>query len=235
MPLQVPTDVVLIFLAMCAGPSVASIIMTVVIDGRTGLRDLCSRMGRFQVGIRWYGVALLTVPVLVLALLLTLTALVSPTFAPSLNVMGMVIGLAAGFFEEIGWTGFALPNMQRKYTALTAGLLLGVLWGGWHFLAGYLGGQTLPIFLFFAVSLVAYRVLITRMYTHTESLLLAQLMHAFYTGSLLVLSYSLTASNTLLFNVAFTAVLWVVVAVVVATTGPRLVQAPRRVFTPVSP
>ena len=72
---------------------------------------LLSRMGRWRVSIRWYGVALLTAPVLVLAVLLTLTALVSPVFAPSFSARGIVIGLAAGFFEEIGWTGFALPKL----------------------------------------------------------------------------------------------------------------------------
>ncbi len=226
------SDILLIFLLMCAGPSVAGITMTAVVDGRKGLRDLFSHMGRWRVDIRWYAVALLTAPVLVLAVLLTLTTVVSPLFAPSFTAIGIVIGLTAGFFEEIGWTGFALPILQSKFPAFPAGLLLGGLWGAWHFLAGYLGGQTLPIFLLFALSLVAYRVLMTWMYTHTGSLLLAQLMHAFYTGSLYVLSASLPADNTLLFNVTLTAVLWVIAAIIAVTFGKRLVRAPRQAIAP---
>lgn len=228
------SDIVLIFLAMCAGPSVTGITMTAVVDGKAGLQSLLSRMGRWRVGLRWYGVALLTAPVLILGVLLTLSILVSPVFAPGFSAIGMVVGLAAGFFEEIGWAGFALPKMQNRYTALTAALLLGILWGAWHFLGGYLGGQALPVFLSFAVSLVAYRVLIAWMYNHTESLLLAQLMHACYTGSLFVLSYSLPGENTLLFYMVFTAVLWVVATLVVARTGSRLARAHRQVVTPVS-
>jgi CAAX protease family protein len=241
-PLQL-SDGVLMFVPMCLGPSTAGLMMTAIMDGRKGLRDLLSRMGRWRVGIRWYGVALLTTPVLALAVLLTLTALVSPTFAPGFNALGIVFGLVAGFFEEIGWTGFALPKLQSKYHALTAGLLLGVLWGTWHFLANYLGtpyesgARWLVTFLFaptFVISLTAYRVLITWMYKHTGSVLLAQLMHAFYTGSLFVLSFSLAAGEMMLFYVVFAAVLWVMVAAVVATTGHRLMRAPRQVLAPAS-
>ncbi len=232
-PLQ-PGDVMgLIFLAMLVGPSVAGLTMTAVVDGRKGLRSLLSRMGHWRVGLRWYAVALLTTPILALAVLLTLTALVSPTFTPSFNAIGIVLGLAAGFFEEIGWTGFALPKLQSKYNALTAGLLLGMLWGVWHFLAGNVSGQSMPSFLVFVVSVVAYRVLITWMYNHTGSLLLAQLMHAFYTGSLFVLSYSLPAGENFLFSMVFAGVLWMVVVVVVATTGPHLVRGSRQALASV--
>jgi membrane protease YdiL (CAAX protease family) len=221
------SDIVLIFLAMCAGPSVTGILLTAIVSGKTGLRHLLSRMGRWKVGALWYAVALFTAPVLILAVLLTLTTFVSPVFAPSLSIAGLAVGLIAGFFEEIGWTGFALPKMQSKSSALAAGLLLGVLWGGWHFLAGLLGGQTLPVFLLFAVALVAYRVLMTWVYTQTGSVLLAQLMHAFYTGSLFVLTYSLPAEKTLLFNGAFAVVLWVVTAIVAVTCGKRLLRSER--------
>jgi membrane protease YdiL (CAAX protease family) len=39
-------------------------------------------------------------------------------------------------FEEVGWTGFATPWLQRRYSAVTTGLIVGVIWGVWHLLQG---------------------------------------------------------------------------------------------------
>ena len=44
----------------------------------------------------------------------------------SLALVGFIIGLSAGIFEEIGWTGFAIPELRQKYGVFTTGLILGV-------------------------------------------------------------------------------------------------------------
>jgi len=36
------------------------------------------------------------------------------------------------FFEEIGWRGFLLPQLQKKFNALYATLLLSLIWAFWH-------------------------------------------------------------------------------------------------------
>ena len=41
-------------------------------------------------------------------------------------------GLMAGFFEELGWIGFAIPKMRARYSILITGISVGVLWGLWH-------------------------------------------------------------------------------------------------------
>jgi hypothetical protein len=60
-------------LAMLAGPPVAGILLTVLISGKAGLRELLSRLLRWRVGGRWYALALLTAPILEMAVLLALS------------------------------------------------------------------------------------------------------------------------------------------------------------------
>src|SRR5688572_473390 len=113
-PEQFQTLLPFAVLAMIAGPSVASILTRHIAGGRTGLRALGSRLLGWRVGPRWYGVALLTAPIATLAALLPLVFL-SREFLPgilstddktSVVLFGIAVALAAGTFEELGWTGF---------------------------------------------------------------------------------------------------------------------------------
>ena len=40
---------------------------------------------------------------------------------------------AGGLSEEPGWRGFALKNLQYKFSPLISGLIVGMIWGLWHF------------------------------------------------------------------------------------------------------
>jgi uncharacterized protein len=79
--------------------------LTGLVGGRAGFRELVSRLLRWRVGVRWYGVALLTAPFSVSATLLAL-ALLSSKFLPGFLTtpdeasgvvpmsLGMVVALA---------------------------------------------------------------------------------------------------------------------------------------------
>ncbi len=184
----------MMFPAMLLGPSAVSIFLTWFVDGTDGLRDLFFRMRRVRVPPRWYA-ALLIPPILVLTVLYLMKTFVSSVFAPNRFVVGAGFGLAAGFFEEIGWMGYAFPKMRRPDNALAPAILLGLLWGAWHIpVIDYLGTSTphgaywLPFFLAFTTAMAAIRVLIAWIYSNTKSVLLAQLLHASSTGSLVVFS-----------------------------------------------
>ena len=235
----------LVYLAMLAGPSVAGILLTGVVNGRAGLRELRSRLFKWQVGARWYAAALLTAPLLIMATLFALS-LTSPMFLPgiftspdkaSLLLFGIVVGLGAGFFEEIGWTGFAVPGLRFRYSVVITGVILGVLWGGWHFLVVVWGigssSGALPLALFVPLDLLSflppYRVLMVWIYDRTESLLVAMLMHASLTSSMLIIGpAAISGAPLLTYELVFAAALWVVVAGIAVTNRMHVSRQPLR-------
>jgi len=222
---------ILMFPVMLLGPVVSGIVLTRVVDGPCGLRDLFSRMRRTRVGARSYA-PLLIPPVTVFLVLFILKTFVSSVFAPNRFFAGVSFGIVAGFFEEIGWTGFAFPKMAKTSNALPPAVTLGVLWGCWHIpVIDFLGTATphgiywLPYFLAFTAAMTAMRVLIGWMYINTGSVALAQLMHASSTGSLVVLSPAgATAAQEAVWYAIYAAALWVMVAAVTAIFGTVLTR-----------
>lgn len=216
------TDRIPALFVMLLGPSLSGLILTAVVDGKTGSLSLFSRLRRWRVEYRWYLVAVLTFPVLISAVLLALSLIVSPEFTPSFMELGIVYGLLAGFVEEIGWMGYAYPKMRLKYSIIATSMILGLAHGVWHIVADYfgssrtLGGYWLPHFaLMWCFAMVALRGIIVWVYENTQSVLLAQLTHASSTGFLIALSPSpiTPASETLWYGV-YGIVLWAVAAVV---------------------
>jgi len=219
----------MMFPAMLLGPSAVGILLTWFIDGGIGLRDLFSRMCRVRVAPRWYA-PLLIPPVLVLTVLFTMKTFISPVFAPNRFFIGVGFGFVAGFFEEIGWMGYAFPKMRRADNALAPAILLGLLWGAWHIpVIDYLGTSTphgaywFPFFLAFTAALTAMRVVIAWIYSNTKSVLLAQLLHASSTGSLVIFSPpGVIAAQEALWYAIYAAALWFLVAIVFIVYGRRL-------------
>ncbi|HYN06079.1 MAG TPA: CPBP family intramembrane glutamic endopeptidase [Vicinamibacterales bacterium] len=160
----------------------------------------------------------------------------------SLLLVSLAVGLAAGIFEELGWTGIAVPELRLRHGVLATGLIVGVLWGAWHLLTNVFwatrasaGELSLSVFLPASVFgvlvgyLPAFRVLTVWVYDRTGSLLVAILMHVGLTASLLILN-PLAISGVALLTYSFTlaAAVWIVVAAVVVANGGQLTRQPLR-------
>jgi membrane protease YdiL (CAAX protease family) len=222
------TSALAVFPVMVVGVGLAGVGLTAATGGRPGLRQLWARWQR-PVQQRWYLVVLVP-PISILAVLGLLHAFVSPKFTPQLFLFGIAAGVFAGFCEEFGWTGFAYPHMSSRLGALRGALLLGLLWGLWHFpvvdslgAASPHGHYFLEFFAAFVAMLVALRVLVAWLYTNTGSIRLAQSLHASSTGFLVVLGAGgVSAGQEALWYACYAAALWLVVGVVVALCGRSL-------------
>jgi membrane protease YdiL (CAAX protease family) len=235
-------QVALLGLAMLLGPTLACILLTGLAFGRKGFRELLSRLFKGRVGVRWYLVALLIAPLATAAVLFALS-LLSPAFFPgifttgdkmSLLAMGIVAGLTVGIFEELGWTGFAIPRMRLRYGVFATGIILGLLWGVWHFLLFWERGSFSGVFPFALLLsrlfawLPAYRVLMVWVYDRTGSLLVAMLMHVSLVASTVIIEPPLAGGALLTYILVRAAVLWIVVVVVALANGGKLSLQPIR-------
>jgi uncharacterized protein len=237
-----------VYLVTVAGPSLGGILMTGLISGKAGIRELLSRLLRWRVGARWYAVALLTPALSVLATLLALS-LLSPEFLPGFLTMSagtsslqlsfgtiLVLGLATGLLEELGWTGFAIPRLRLRHGVFTTGLLVGFLWGAWHFLSNAWASNStepVPVALFLPAILFSFlppfRMLMVWIYDRTRSLLLGVLMHASLVTFWLVSTPKAMSSAALVtWYIAWAAVLWAAVGLVAAANRGQLARRPRR-------
>ena len=222
---------ILMFPVMLLGPSFAGILLTKILDGKCGLQRLFSQMLLARVPAGWY-LTLLIPPILVLTILFLLERFVSQVYAPNRFLMGVLFGIPAGFLEEVGWTGFAFPKMCLHRNGLSASIVLGLLWALWHLpVIDYLGvasphgAQWLPFFLAFSFAMTGMRVLIAWIYTNTNSVLLAQLMHVSSTGSLVIFGAPhVTAPQEVRWYALYGTALWLVVVIVVRRYGRRLGQ-----------
>ncbi|HKM02987.1 MAG TPA: type II CAAX endopeptidase family protein [Lachnospiraceae bacterium] len=88
-----------------------------------------------------------------------------------LNFIAFLVGCAA---EEIGWRGFLLPNLQKKYTPFISSLIVGILWGIWHlnFTGGILG------FALYTITIIEMSILMTWVYNKSNgNMLLMTIWH----------------------------------------------------------
>jgi membrane protease YdiL (CAAX protease family) len=219
----------LALMAMVTGPITAGILLTWLVAGPPGLRELGARLVRARVGARWYAVALLLAPLYFIATALLvavgarsgeyLPALLIASDKVSVLVQGLAVGLAAGIVEELGWTGFAVPALRRRHGVVGTGLIAGVLWGVWHFLVKIWAAPSMGLIDYTAIDLASavigltgYRILMVWVYDRTRSLFIAILMHLALTFSTLTLQPAVTGARLVIAGVPLALAPWVIIA-----------------------
>lgn len=152
-------DMVFLTLPGAWVPTLAALLITLIIEGRSGVRSLLRGLLKWRVAAGFYAFAILGM--LGLALLsVGLNVLLGGSvpeieaaaarfgvpaeqahlfiaFAPIIFIATIFAG--GPIAEELGWRGFAQSRMQAQVGAGPAGLAIGFIWSLWH----------LPMFLYF--------------------------------------------------------------------------------------
>ena len=172
----------LFFLAVYA-PATAAFIVVTFSSGIYGLRRYFFRLFLWRCSPAWYAFLIIGIPLLFIGGSAMKGNLLAKPF-PFSSFQALLIALLSmaikGPVEEFGWRGLALPLLQRKFAPIWAGLILGVIWGLWHFPAFLLSGtpQSAWSFTPFFVGSVAVSVILTQLFNASGgSILLPALFH----------------------------------------------------------
>lgn len=179
------------------GPLAAAMTITAATEGRQGVRRLLAAVVKWRVGWFWTFVSLSPIALFAIAAIIgyladhtwpDLTLLGEVDYLPYLGVAGAFLLwlLTFGMGEEVGWRGYALPRLQRNRSALSATLLLGMLWALWHLPAFFYRDTYMAMgltvgFPLLLLSITAASIIFTWLYNSTHgSLLPVILFHTLF-------------------------------------------------------
>jgi membrane protease YdiL (CAAX protease family) len=202
--------------------------------GKTVVQALLERLLLWQVGIHWYAFVLLSTPLMAACAVSlycyfmgeSLHVDVARRVGSRLSILPVLVLLGGPMPEELGWRGFALPKLLSEHSALGASMIVGVMWGLWHWPAFWVAGagqHNQPI-LWFMLGAPPMAILYTWVFNHTRgSLLIAVLYHAAFDSTLYLALPAFPTPKAI--ETAFRlmiALLWVTALVVVALAPQRL-------------
>ncbi len=191
------------------GPAVSAILLTCLTCDKQERRDYWDRLISFKrIGPKWCAIIIVIAPVY--SALAILSGLVIKGNMPALDTaVGYVthpltiipFALARMIYgplpEEMGWRGYALDRLQRRWSALVSSLVLGVIWAIWHmpmfFMRGSLMSDVFPLWstrfwVAMGPGLLTGSVVMTWIYNNTQRSTLAAILFHFmmnFTGEFL--------------------------------------------------
>ena len=171
------------------GPLVAAAI--IVKFGGGDLRTWVSQILKWRVSLRWW-LASLGIPIVAVAGVSVLYIVLGGPYdfgaltIPLLSYLPLLLFtliFSGGLNEEPGWRGLAQPLLQERYSALTASLMVGVVFALWHlplFVAPVAPHSDFPFVntLLYFPTVVVWSVILGWLYNNSASVLLAMFFHA---------------------------------------------------------
>lgn len=217
-------------------PNLAALFVTGVNNGKEGIKNLFAGWFKWRVKVGWYLFGL--APIVIAFASAGLYALYGgPSSGQGTGITGATLLSMIIFHtfqgatgEELGWRGYALPRLHRRYSALTSALMLGLGVSGWHSILHLVSPIGVPEWQFWLI-MVCYSVLVTWAYNNSEgSLLIVTLLHvAFNFSSELVTARLGLLPLNALFGIYMWLYLILATRIIVLTRSQKLSPSPREI------
>lgn len=159
-------------------PAFAVVFISLILKDKTSINDIKNHFRMNKKVVKWVipAIAIPGIMIVISSFIMTYYKIEYVSWKGDilfyiLNIAAMLIGSTA---EEIGWRGFLLPALQKKYTPLISSIIVGIVWGVWHlnFTGGILG------FVLYTITIIEMSVLMTWVYNKSNgSILLMSVWH----------------------------------------------------------
>ena len=101
-----------------------------------------------------------------------------PQIVPGEALFSFVAFFVGAIGEEVGWQGYAYPGLRSRHSALSAALVLGVVWPLWHVIPFVQLGRSADWIIWHCLCAVALRIIIVWLFENTaKSVFIAVLFH----------------------------------------------------------
>lgn len=149
-------------------PALAVVFIALILKDKTSIKDIKDHFYINKIVLKWLMPAII-IPGILIVVSSFIMSYYKIDYIPwegdsqfyILNFIAMLIGCVA---EEIGWRGFLLPNLQKKYTPFISSIIVGILWGVWHlnFTGGIWG------FILYTITIIEMSILMSWIYNKSN-------------------------------------------------------------------
>lgn len=189
LPLNIPiTDILAAFT-----PLMAACILTYRKSGKEGVLKLLVRVVDFKkLNLKWW-LVIIILPILIFASIYVILKnnnypvpgnWTASIYSVPVLLIFFFLG-AAG--EEVGYMGYAVEPLQKKYSAFWTSIIIGVPWIVWHYPSILQQGRDFNFFFWGTLGTIAFRTILVWLFNNTnKSLFACILLHCLYnTGRVL--------------------------------------------------
>ncbi|HMA60307.1 MAG TPA: type II CAAX endopeptidase family protein [Halanaerobiales bacterium] len=172
------------------GPLIAAFYLTYIKENKKGLIKLIKRGLDYKFKKVWYLPIIFLMPIIA-GLTIFITSRLGAGSAnvdiltkplPIIGNFVYILFLGGPLQEEFGWRGYALPRLLKRYNALVASIILGLIWSIWHLPLNFISqaGLQYQAAVSYVISsmilMVFVSILFTWIYTNTGGSILAVLI-----------------------------------------------------------